>query len=525
MSHDKQMNRRLFLRGAGGAMLALPLLPSLFVSSKALAAVPPPKVFVHMRTGHGGVTLANMYPADATLTQTLTYTHPVRRGALAAKVNGATASLSPVLSAPSSMLTPSLVAKMNVLRGLDIPTMMAHNFGGALGYYDDDKGVPSKPRATIDQIMAYSPAFYPDLSSVRKRSVIIEGSNSGSHGYNTPGDPTSGVDTNAIGGTESAQGLFDSLLAGISSGPATRPPLVDRLLESYKRLRNSNKRLSQEDKLRLDQHIDKVAELQRRLGTSLPAGCTVPTRPSTNNLSLRPMDGDPAKNVQFFQMLNDVLAVAANCGVTRIITLAIDENNQGLTFTNRAAQGEDWHNNVAHAAHTDPAMQELVKQSHQVFFQGVYLDLVSKLNSYGDGQGGTLLDHSLVAWGQESGNITHYAFSMPVVTAGGAGGKIKTGSYCDYRNLTMHLGNPSSSTEDDKLWPGLTYNQWLGTALQAMDIPPSEWATETDHPGYGARVTYTSQYAYFFTNKGFTADEAYSDAVWEKSAEILPFLG
>ena len=49
--------------------------------------------------------------------------------------------------------------------------------------------------------------------------------------------------------------------------------------------------------------------------------------------------------------------------------------------------------------------------------------------------GGTLLDHSLVAWGQESGNVTHFAFSMPVITAGAAGGAIKTGSYCDYRNL------------------------------------------------------------------------------------------
>ena len=62
---------------------------------------------------------------------------------------------------------------MNILRGLDIPTYMAHNFGGSLGYYDADKGTPDDPRATVDQLMAYSPAFYPSVDSVRRRSVAI----------------------------------------------------------------------------------------------------------------------------------------------------------------------------------------------------------------------------------------------------------------------------------------------------------------------------------------------------------------
>lgn len=525
MSHLFRMNRRLFLKGAGGAALALPLLPSLFVSREALAqTATPPKVFVHMRTPHGAIWNSNMYPPDSTLTQTMAYTHAIRRGALSATASGTDAVLSPVLTAPSSLMTPALLAKMNILRGLDIPMYMTHNFGGALGYYDENKQVPAKPRATIDQIMAYSPAFYPDVAAVRQRSVIIEKSDSGSHGYNTPGVRSSGVNTSSIGGTESSQGLFDTLLAGATTGPTTRKPLVDQVLESYKRLRNGNKRLSAEDKLRLDQHIDKVAELQRRLNTTVTTGCTIPPRPSTDNLSLRPMDGAPTKNVQFFQLLNDVLAVAANCGVTRVISYTIDENNQALTFTNRAAQGEDWHNNVAHDAGTGAASQALITEFNRVFFANVYLDLVSKLNSYGDGLGGTLLDHSLVAWGQECGNVTHYSFSMPVITAGSAGGAIKTGSYCDYRNLNMQLGDSSSALEDDKLWPGLTYNQWLGTALQAMGIPTSEWAFETDHPGYGARVTYQSQYAYFFTNYGLTADQAYSNAVWNKTSEILPFL-
>jgi hypothetical protein len=321
-------DRRLFLRGAGGALLALPLLPSLFRSRAALAAaVAGSRCFVHFRTPHGGISTANMWPSDGALTERLLYTHEIRRGKLTATSSGGQSVISPVLTASAGVLTPSLVGKMNILRGLDIPTAMAHNFGGALGYYDHDKRAPAEPRATIDQILAYSPAFYPSVASVRRRSVPIARANSGSFGYRTPGVRSSGVSTSALGGSESARGLFDTLLAGTMSAPAgavnPRTPVVDRILDSYKRLRNGQKRLSPEDKLRLDQHIGAVAELQRRLKTPLAAGCQVPARPATDNLALRPMDGEPARNVQFFQMLNQILAVALSCGATRVVTVSM----------------------------------------------------------------------------------------------------------------------------------------------------------------------------------------------------------
>lgn len=513
--------RRLFLKGLGGALLAAPFLPSILESKSASAqSIPIPKCFVHFRTPHGAIGSENMWPGDAALTDQTTYLHAIRRGALTAPVNAAgDAVVSPVLTAPSSVLTPSLLAKMNVLRGLDIPCDIQHNFGGALGYYDQNKQTPVDPKATIDQIMAWSSAFYPSVTSVRRRSVCIgsPNTNSGSHGYVTPGVRSSGVGDD-IGAMESSQDLFDLLLGGVqstpSSGPPPKPPGVDGVLESYKRLRNGNKRLSQADKLRLDQHIDAVAELQRRLSVTLSASCQVPARPTTDNLSLRPMDGDPTKNVQFFQMLGEVLAVAMNCGSTRIATFQIDENNQALTFTSRAAQGENWHEQVAHAAQDGGSAQDLVRQFAQTFFSRVYLAFVSRLDSFADGAGGTLLDHCLVAWGQENGNFPHMSWTMPVITAGKAGGAIKTGSYCDYRNRARELTNdPTTATQT--FCPGLLYNQWLTTALLAMDIPHAEWA-EPSHPGYGGKGTYPS---YWYFNQ-----DEYPDAMWQKCGEILPYL-
>jgi hypothetical protein len=525
-SHVVALDRRLFLRGASGALLALPLLPSLFRSKVALAqAAQATKCFVHFRTPHGAVSTANMWPADTALSEKTTYTHEIRRGALTAVSSGGNSAISPVLSASSTVLTPSVVAKMNILRGLDIPIAMAHNFGAALGYYDVDHQTPKDPRATVDQVLAYSPAFYPSLGTVKKRSVAISSpsTSSGSYGYKTPGMRSSG--TTGVQGSESAQGLFDTLLAGTMSTSTQNPrtPVVDRVLDSYKRLRNGTKRLSSEDKLRLDQHIAAVAELQRGLKAPLAAGCQVPSRPSPDNLSLRPMDGAPTKNVQFFTMINQIIAVAMSCGATRVATYFLDENNQGLTFTSRAAQGEDWHNNVAHTASKTAQGQDLIKQFNQVFFSSVYMDLVNKLDGMADGMGGTMLDHSLVAWGQESGQLTHWAFCMPVITAGSAGGAIKTGSYCDYRNMNIRWGGDSGSgNESNSLWTGLIYNQWLTTVLLAMGVPQSEWA-ETTHPGYGARVALPNDFFAYSPGTPKTTD-VYSDAMWQKTGEILPFL-
>lgn len=528
-----KVGRRLFLRGLGGTTLALPFLPSLFSSAEAQAqAAQVAKSFIHFRTPHGSIFTNNLWPADSTLTQTLAYgTHDVRRGALAAMADGSGNSvISKVLTAKASVLTPGMVAKLNLLRGLDLPLYIGHNFGAALGYYDVDKGRPGSPRATIDQVMAYSQAMYPSVASVRKRSVALGGAgSSGSYGYVTPGNRASGVATGSIGTTESSLGLFDTLIAGTPSGGggSTRAPVVDKVLESYKRLRNGNARLSTEDKQRLDQHITSVAELQRRLGTTVSAACQVPARPSVDSASVRraaDFGGNPTKNVQYFQLMNEVLAVAMSCGTCRIATVQIDENNQNLTFTTRAPQGEDWHNNVVHVSPTGGQTQDLVVEFNKVFFGEVFLDLAARFDRISNGRGGTLLDDSLLAWGQENGNTPHMSFGLPVITAGSAGGALKTGNYCDYRNTTRRLsGDSSTGLESDKLWSGLVYNQWLSTALLAMGIPKSEWA-ETDHPGFGWRASYQSQYSYFFTNRGVTPAQAYPDAMWAKSGDMLPFL-
>ncbi len=506
------MNRRRFLQGLGGLSLGLPVLPPLLSRRAFAQAAIAPKYFVHFCTDHGGIWSANMFPAAAAAAQTQSYAgRTVKRAPLSLTVNAGTASLSPVLSAPSSALTAGLAAKMNVIQGLDIPCYIAHNTGGHLGNFARNDGNGSDgmllqgfPRRTIDQVMGWSTAFYPDLVGVRQRAMTM----GRRIGYNFANPATRTGAIQEIVATDDSLALFDQLFPpGSMQGPAPRAPIVDRVIDSYKRLRDGNRRLSTADKLRLDDHLQRLDELQRRLNVTAKPTCVQPPRPASSNYALfgGTYDVEPAKHAAWYDLLNDVTVAAFSCGLSRIATVKVDP-----TFSTYAG---DWHQDIAHKAdlHTGNA-QATIAAAHQKFFQTVFLDLGRKLDAVSDGMGGTLLDHTLLVWSQESGNITHDNFSMPVITLGSAGGYFTTGSHVDYRNLAA----PLDSNAAEKEYPGLFYQQWLGMNLRAFGIPQSEWS-EPDHNGYGYRYAKVN-----FAQ--LTTQLAYPDSMWVLAGDPLPFL-
>jgi hypothetical protein len=158
--------------------------------------------------------------------------------------------------------------------------------------------------------------------------------------------------------------------------------------------------------------------------------------------------------------------------------------------------------------------QGILAQAYQRFFSTVMVDLAAKLNGVDMGDGSTLLDRSLVVWTQECSSYTHEAQSLPVVTFGGAGGFLRTGQCCDYRNLSA-LFDPA---EMEKIHAGLLWHQWLGTTLQAMGVPRSEWEVASENPGY-------PNYKYAKVNWGvLSTEQAYPEGVWSVAGEVLPWL-
>lgn len=507
-----KFSRRQVLRGAGGFTLALPFLPSLLTRSEAQGMPTAPKRFIAMRTDHGGVAPANMFPADGLLTVNQDYAgHTIRRGALTLGSSSATATLSPVLSAPDSLLTTPLVSKLNVLRGLDVPFYLSHNRGGTLGNFGDSDHERRQFIPTCDQVLAWSPKFYDSVGTTLQRSVAI-GSDAMSWGYTDPADPSSPVE--ALHAEQSSLTLFRQLYRDPGAQMMQRPPIVDLVLQDYRRLRDGNRRLSSDDRQRLSAHMAKLDEIQRRLGVQL--SCDGVTRPTEDSGALQRTDflRNVPKHIDFWRLLNDVIVAALSCDTTRIITLrAGDMWGEGGATGWFHDTPLEWHQEIAHRWHQADRQPVLV-ESNQRFFEHVFLDLVTKLDAVQEADGTTLLDNCLAFWTQESGAHTHDPIDIPVVTAGSAGGFLTTGSYVDYRNrnVVAHRGDDSNSIGSN---PGLLYNQFLGTAMQAMGLDPTDYEVEPGG-GYG--------YLWEATETWFAGYQKYPSSVKNVRGELLPFL-
>lgn len=501
-----RINRRMVLRGAAGFTLGIPFLHSLLGRKQEAIAqtLTGPKYFVAMGTCDGGIWQEFMYPPDGSLTDAMDAPagHEVRRGALALDVSGGSASLSPVLSASSSLLTSSLAAKLNVLRGLDISFYMGHHGAGHLGNFgisDQGESLPYVP--TIDQVLARSEAFYGDASGILARSMVI------GHDGMSWEEQSGGV--TSISPNNDAARLFESIFRPPSGEPEqARRPIVDLVMDDYRRLRDSNRRLSAADRVRLEEHLARLDELDRKLNVTPVASCGDIQAPEERG----DRRGDAAEQVAEAQMFMDVIAAAFACDTSRIATFLTGDANTEYSFSDYSG---DWHGDVAHGAFDTSVEQSqrenyeaLLVQAGQTFFEGVFLYLAAKLDAIDQGDGTTLLDRTLVQWTQEAGSETHTQIEMPVITAGSAGRFFSTGQYVDYR---QERGDGDNGAPD----PGILYNQYLGNVLQAMGLDPAEYRVD-GNGGYG-RLHMGSESWY----RGY---DAYSSAAVSALDDILPFL-
>jgi len=99
-----------------------------------------------------------------------------------------------------------------------------------------------------------------------------------------------------------------------------------------------------------------------------------------------------------------------------------------------------------------------------------------------------------------------------VVTFGSAAGEFQTGQYLDYRNLGNEGMYGWNGSSNQRLNPGLCYNQWLGNVLTAMGVPKSEFECG-EYGGYGE----------VFIGDGRA--QFYPSAVFEAAGDVLPWLG
>jgi hypothetical protein len=511
-------SRRLFLRGAGGLLVAVPFMESVFSREvKAQAPARPKRLFAIK--SYSTQNIRDWYPSSAlsgyTLRQyggdetgggngkndgTLALSQPLAEssgrhsngtaytGTFAPLADFSAAGISRILGTEFS---PHL-SKMLLLRGLDFLPNTNHNDGGMLGNYAGGSIADEAPDitefATIDQVLAYSDKVYSGVPA-GGRSLHLSPGRSNTFSYTHDGDPNGPI-SQVIADTD-PRAVFDRLFASIDPGMMPEPNpnlrLVDRVIQDYRTTRDGGK-LSAADRDVLERHMNFLSELQMRLGAGGTVACTPPARPTAG----QPQGIDVAQLRASYSAMIDLAVAAIQCDLTRIVTLDVYKAVGKLSgadtgYEHNCANCQDnpnptdWHR----AAHDWDQMdqREKVITINEWIAREIMLPIIEKLDVT-EADGETYLDNSLVFWGNELG-MNHLNYSVPTLLAGSLGGHFATGRYIDYIDWNRSV---KFSQHNGMVIEGVPYNRLLVSVLQGFGLVPADYE-RTAGQGYGETRT------------------------------------
>ena len=505
-THDL-FSRRFFLRGAAGAALALPFLESLVPRALRAQAAAAPKRLIVMKsfstqlikewypafTGNG-YALKNSRYTDSRGDGTTLLTEPLAGGPW----TWAPLRDFETPSGISGILGPKLnpyLDKLTLIRGLDFLPSVNHNYGALLGNFSSCTGATPctgdslADIPTIDQVLAYSSKFYEAAPGQRAMHISQGVVDSMSYSDNGTGGPVEQLKART-----DPRDVWNDLFQGLVVDPGGAPPmpnpdrlLVDTVIDQYRSLRDSS-RLSGDDKQKVEQYVSLLSEVQARLSPTQILSCTQPMEPA----SLENNSGtDPSDITAKWDVYLDLVTAALMCDRTRIVTIGVhkalgpgpDPSNTTLAghYHSEDASGGTWHG-LAHDWGNENS-RRMLKGINAWIAGELFAKLLEKLDVVESGDS-TLLDNSLVYWGNELG-FNHIGYSVPCLLAGSAGGALQTGRYLDYIDWE---GRAYFSQEDGNVILGIPHNRFLVSVLQAMGLSPEDYERD-GQPGYGSTDT------------------------------------
>ena len=183
-------------------------------------------------------------------------------------------------------------------------------------------------------------------------------------------------------------------------------------------LRDVRSGIGARDQVRLDQYLEHVREIERRIqhaerqAESLLA---VPNAPV----------GVPESFEEHVTLLFDLLAVAYEADLTRVFTFMLGRELSQRTYPNIGVT--EPHHSISHHGNRPPAIEGHAKVN--TYHLTLFARFIERLRATPDGDG-SLLDHSLILYGSGMGNgNVHSADLLPTLLVGGAAGSVKGGRH------------------------------------------------------------------------------------------------
>jgi hypothetical protein len=417
----KRIPRRTALKGIG-ASIALPLMDAMVPASTAWAATPAgktPKRFAFVGFPHGAI-MDHWSPketgTDFTMSPILQPLEPFRKHLTI---------VSGLRNKPAETPEPHAYIEQGWLT-----CVKPWDFGKG----DPDSGV------SADQIAVRYVG-----QDTRLPSLELTTSTSARVAWRTPTQPLpQESNPRSVFQKLFGQGDTDQERAQILAETGS---ILDRVQGQVQRLQGS---LGVQDRRVVSDYLDSVREIERR----------VQMAEKQDDSSLQIPDapiGTPNDITEYFKLMFDLMALAFQADITRVITLSMDHEASMRTYTNLGI-AEGFHP-LSHHGNNPQKMDKLVQI--QKYHTEVFVGFIKKIEAAKEADG-TVLDHSTILFGSDMSNSDrHNNDPLPSVVLGHANGKIKGG---------QHLKYPQDSRHGDLLL----------TLLQRNEIPVKSFGDGTD---------------------------------------------
>jgi len=202
-----------------------------------------------------------------------------------------------------------------------------------------------------------------------------------------------------------------------------RKSVLDSVTDELARLRGA---LPAGDGIKLAEYSDSVRDVERRIqiaeeqgGRELP----VATQPA----------GIPNDWEQHVKLMFDLMVLAYQCDLTRVITLMIGHEHSGMTYPQIGVP--DAHHPISHHQQEPEKVAKTAKIN--AYHVKVFTYLMDRLRSTRDGDG-SLLDHMTMIYGAGiADSNAHSPINIPIILAGGGAGHLKGGRHVRFKGVPL----------------------------------------------------------------------------------------
>ncbi|MEM7645808.1 MAG: DUF1552 domain-containing protein [Pseudomonadota bacterium] len=465
---NRYISRRQFLIGSGKMVLALPPLISM-MPSEVVAAVQNKRVRVITGVSKYGIDPGPRYPSDNLSMNTFSNAVHTRYKAFS--------EMDPRVSYLINLNSPAfsgLAPKMNLIRGLNLIsrdgkfTQGSHGFTVLSGSYSGSES----PRygASIDTIIEQQ-------LGVRAIRLKSDGGDAKVTGFSY-WRPSPGANYTVSNHTFGDRSLFNILFPGGSvttpenDGPSKKRLLIDQVLADLNAL-SQHRRISNEDRRRLDEYTTSVHEVQKRMiANDSNSQNNVTCGEASINFE---QDQSSINYDQLYTNYIELIRLALQCDQARVVHMA----NSALS---RSFSGNAASNSAHHKSNANGNVQADKKRYFLEKMALMAKRLDATIDPF-DSEGGTLLDNSIMLWTMDLGawNTSHSITQIPAVTFGKGGGYFKSGYFADYRFYPYLRMNTSTTAH----MYGRPYKQLLISMMQAAGLSANQYLSFGDGSGFG----------------------------------------